>query len=152
MWDLSTWVPHVGPTVGPVGPDNVGPTIGPHYGPTGPTSGSHHMWGPQNQLYVGLTIVFQTKNLWTLIKSTRTLPTSLHIKLYELWWNQFALYEQQIHRKHPKTSAKPNHLMYIGDGLNRLTLLHIVYTTILTRMMTATYKLSRYGRMDDLGT
>ena len=61
MWNLWTWVPHVGPTVGSVGPDNVGSTIGPHYGPTGLTSESHHMWGPQNQLNVGLTIVFQTK-------------------------------------------------------------------------------------------
>ena len=71
---------------------------------------------------------------------------------YELWWNQFALHEQQIYRKHPKTSAKPTRLMYIGDGLNRLTHLHTAYITTLTRMMTAIYKLSRYGRMDDLGT
>ena len=87
-----------------------------------------------------------------MIKSTRTLPTSLHIKPNEIWWNQFALHEQQIYRKHPKTSAKPTHLMYIGDGLNCLTHLHTAYITTLTRMMTAIYKLSRYGRMDDLGT
>jgi len=42
--------------------------------------------------------------------------------------------------------------MCINDGLNRLAYLHTVYTTTLTRMMTATYKLSRYGRIDNLGT
>ena len=73
-------IPYVGPGdmvphVGPVGPDNVGPTNGPHYGPTGPTSGSHHMWGPYNQLYVGLTIVFQTKKL----NSNKINPHSTYI-------------------------------------------------------------------------
>ena len=75
----------------------------------------------------------------------------LHIKPYELRWNQFALHEQQIHRKHLKTFAKTTHLMCIGDELNRLTHLHTAYTTILTCMMTATYKLvATNEHMDDL--
>ena len=37
-----------------------------------------------------------------------------------------------------------------GDGLNRLTHLHTAYTTTLTRMMTATYKLvATNEHMDD---
>ena len=43
----------------------------------------------------------------------------------------------------PQTFAKPTLLICIGHGLNHLPHLHTAYTTILTPMMTATYKHSR---------
>ena len=94
LWTHRThkWV--MGPTVDLVGPNNVGPTSGPHRGPTGPTSGahcgltgptsgSHRMWGPRNQLYVGLTIVFQTKKP---LNSNKINPHSTYVAPHKTLW------------------------------------------------------------------
>jgi len=53
--------------------------------------------------------------------------------------------ETNVHSTNIKFIENP----CIGDGLNRLAHLPTAYSTTLTPMMTATYKLSRYGRMDD---
>ena len=248
--------PTCGPTMGPVGLDNVGPTSGPHYGPT---SRSRHMWGPRNQLYVGLlnsnkinphsTYVAPHKILWDLVKSICT-PRTTNLQktpqdfcktnpLNVYWWRVKSLYtfthciyhnidtyddchiqafSLRTHRqsgdvnlvktpwtfgeinpqsmdgnftkkalglceclqkttwnstkstrtllvatlweKKPWSLAKPictrrtsnsqkTSLMCIRDGFNRLAHLHTTYTTALTPIMTVTYKLSRYERMDD---
>ena len=67
---------------------------------------------------------FMEKKTWSLAKPIRTRRTS---------------------------NSQKTSLMCIHDGFNPLAHLHTAYTTALTHIMTATYKLSRYGRMDDLG-
>jgi len=75
-------IQHMGPTAGPVGPNNVGPTSGPHCGLTGPTSGSHRMWGPRNQLYVGPTTVFKKNPL----KSDKINSHSIYVAPHKTLW------------------------------------------------------------------
>ena len=76
-----TILEHLTPYVGPM---DMGPTCGPHRGPHRTRQrGSHHMWGPRNQLYVGLTIVFQTKKT---LNSDKINPHSTYVAPHKTLW------------------------------------------------------------------
>ena len=78
---------------------HMGPTYGPHHGPRMTQQRGSHKWaplwthkwvppyvGPTEPIICGPYYSFSNKkNLLTPIKSTRTLPTSLHIKPNEIW-------------------------------------------------------------------
>ena len=78
----------------------------------------------------------------------RTLLMAILQKKIELWRNQSALHEHRFHRN-SQTFVKPTSLICIGGGLNRFPHVYPAYTTTSAPMMTDTYLLSRYGRMDD---
>ena len=81
------------------------------------------------------------KTTWTSTKSIRTLLMAI------LWKKTWSLAKPICTRR--TSNSQKTSLMCIRDGFNPLAHLHTAYTTALTPIMTATYKLSRYESMDD---